>query len=148
FDYDPTLKKVQTHREFEEQVQGGSASGAWGTDKYQWKGADRYTKGATDMQSEPVLNLVSASQTSVDASLQTKASLAGIVDLNFKSDYLPLEKMADPAMIAAIQGHAQPKPAAAPGAAAQTPAAPGQQAAPAPTPAPAQPAAPQQGQTR
>jgi hypothetical protein len=150
FDYDPTLKKVQTHGEFESQTQGGSSSGAWGTDKFQWKGADKYTKGATDYQSEPVLNLVSASQTTADASLQTKAQLAGVVDLNFKSDYLPLEKMADPTMIAAIQGHAQPKPAAAPGG--QTPAQ-GQQPAATPPaggqqPAPAQPATPPPGQTR
>jgi hypothetical protein len=146
FDYDPTLKKVQTHGEFESQTQGGSASGAWGTDKYQWKGADKYTKGATDYQSEPVLNLVSASQTTADASLQTKAQLAGVVDLNFKSDYLPLEKMADPNMIAAIQGHAQPKPkpTQAPAQGQQPGATPpvGQQ------PAPAQPGTPPAGQTR
>ena len=35
-----------------------------------------------------------ASETS-DASLSTKATLAGLVDINFKSDYFPLEKMAD-----------------------------------------------------
>jgi hypothetical protein len=85
-----------------------------------------------------VLKLVSATQQTADASLQTKASLAGNVDINFKSDYLPLEKMADPEAIAAIQGHSQPKRSAAPGA-AQTPAG-GQAGQPAQTPAATPPA--------
>jgi hypothetical protein len=48
-----------------------------------------------------------ASETS-DSALQTKASLAGVVDINFKSDYFPMEKMASPEMIAAIQGNSRP----------------------------------------
>ena len=43
-----------------------------------------------------------------DSQLQTKASFAGAVEVNFKSDYLPLEKMANPENIAAIQMNAQP----------------------------------------
>jgi hypothetical protein len=39
---------------------------------------------------------------------EVKAKLSGEVRVNFKSDYLPLEKMANPAMIAAIQGNAAP----------------------------------------
>jgi hypothetical protein len=39
---------------------------------------------------------------------EVKAKLTGEVRVNFKSDYLPLEKMANPAMIAAIQGNATP----------------------------------------
>jgi hypothetical protein len=37
-----------------------------------------------------------------------KASLAGQVEVNFKSDYLPLEKMATPEMMAAIQMRSKP----------------------------------------
>lgn len=37
-----------------------------------------------------------------------KAKLTGEVRVNFKSDYLPLEKMATPGMIASIQGNATP----------------------------------------
>jgi hypothetical protein len=58
-----------------------------------------------------------------ESKLDMKAKLAGEVRVNFKSDYLPLEKMATPAMIGAIQGNSQPveprnlaRPAPVPGA--------------------------------
>jgi hypothetical protein len=58
------------------------------------------------------------------------------VEVNFKSDYLPMEKMATPENIAAIQMNAQPgmvkNLAARPAAGA--PAAPAPVAAPAPAP--------------
>ncbi len=95
--------------------------------------ASFYSKGTYKTTSNPVLTMASASQTSVDASLETKASLAGTMEVNFKSDYIPLEKLANPESIAAIQMNAQPgmvktmagrpaKPAA--GGAAAAPAAP------------------------
>ena len=43
--------------------------------------------------------------------INLKADLTGEVDLRFKSDYLPLERMATPQMIGAIQGNT-PNPAA------------------------------------
>ncbi len=43
-----------------------------------------------------------------DSKLDLSAKLQGEVRVNFKSDYLPLEKMATPEMIGAIQGNAQP----------------------------------------
>jgi len=43
-----------------------------------------------------------------DSQLQSQANLTGAVEVNFKSDYLPLEKMANPENIAAIQMYAQP----------------------------------------
>ncbi|UCH74056.1 MAG: hypothetical protein JSU82_17345 [Rhodospirillales bacterium] len=71
---------------------------------------------------------------------QLKAQLSGEVRVNFKSDYLPAERLATPEMIAAIQGNAMPQQpphlqqatgaagaapvAAAPGAARAAPAAP------------------------
>lgn len=70
--------------------------------------ASFYSKGTYKTTAKPVLTMASASQTTVDASLQTKASLAGTMEVNFKSDYLPLEKMANPEAIAAIQMNAQP----------------------------------------
>lgn len=42
------------------------------------------------------------------SSLDTSAKLSGEVRVNFKSDYFPMDKMASPAMIAAIQGNAKP----------------------------------------
>lgn len=43
-----------------------------------------------------------------ESKLEMSAKLQGEVRVNFKSDYLPLEKMATPEMIGAIQGNAQP----------------------------------------
>ena len=76
-----------------------------------------------------------AASESNEAALQTKIQLSGIVDVNFKSDYLPLDKMATPGMIAAIQGNSTPvdpnvvpsargAPAVARDSAANTPSAP------------------------
>jgi len=124
FDYGDQYKSTQTGN-YDSGSTGGETSGREGTDSYDKRDGSWYAKGQYQNTQEPVLKLVSASSTTADASLQTKASLAGNVDINFKSDYLPLEKMADPAAIAAIQGHAQPK-AAAPaqqGATGQTPSA-------------------------
>jgi len=51
-------------------------------------------------------------QSSVDetseSKAEVKAQLTGEVRVNFKSDYFPMEKMANPQMIAAIQGNAVP----------------------------------------
>jgi hypothetical protein len=94
-----------------------------------------YSKGEYKNTSQPVLKLASASQTSIDASLQTKASLAGVVEVNFKSDYLPLDKLANPESIAAIQMNAQPGMVKT--LAQRPPAAAGAAQPPAPAPAPA-----------
>jgi hypothetical protein len=94
-------------------------------------GGDYYSKGKYKYAEQPVIKAMSTSQLQDDSSLQSKASLLGNVEINFKSDYLPLEKMASPENIAAIQMNAQPgmvktmaaRPPAPPSAAA-TPAAP------------------------
>jgi hypothetical protein len=103
--------------------------------------ADYYTKGKYKYAQKPVMTAMSVAQEAQDDVLTARASLAGNVEVNFKSDYLPLDKMATPEMMAAIQmrskpvdanrpiysaapaGQAQPQPAA-------TPAAPPPQAAP------------------
>jgi hypothetical protein len=88
------------------------------------------------------MTLASATQASTDAALQTKAQLAGNVEVNFKSETFPLEKMADSFQIAQIQNASHPRSTAQAGAPAATntpaPANPAPAPAnPAPSPAPA-----------
>jgi hypothetical protein len=96
--------------------------------------ASYYTQGKYKNTMAPVLKLASATQEASDASLTTKASLAGSVEVNFKSDYLPLEKMADSFQIGRIQDAAKPGPTRA-GGAAPSGAAPATAAPPTGTPA-------------
>jgi hypothetical protein len=81
------------------------------TADYDYQGASYYSKGKYKNTASPVLKLATATQESSDASISTKASLAGQVEINFKSDYLPLEKMADSFQIGRIQDAAKPGPA-------------------------------------
>ncbi len=104
--------------------------------------ADYYTKGKYKYAQKPIMTATSMANETQTDNFSAKASLMGAVEVNFKSDYLPLEKMATPEMMAAIQMRSKPidhnKPQYVPGP-AQTPAqAPGAPAAsPAPAPAPA-----------
>jgi hypothetical protein len=70
--------------------------------------ADYYSKGTYKFENKPIVTAMSTASAATDAEIQTKVQLAGNVDVNFKSDYLPLEKMATPGMIAAIQGNSTP----------------------------------------
>jgi hypothetical protein len=45
---------------------------------------------------------------SSESKAEVKAKLSGEVRVNFKSDYLPLEKMATPEMMSVIQGNSTP----------------------------------------
>lgn len=71
------------------------------------------------MNTEVATDHVATVQSSVDDTSESKAALkanlTGEVRVNFKSDYLPMEKMATPQMIAAIQGNAAPLDQPAPG---------------------------------
>jgi hypothetical protein len=67
-----------------------------------------YAKGKHKYEQKPVMTAMSTASETSDAALQTRASLAGVVEVNFKSDYFPLEKMADSFQIAQIQNAAQP----------------------------------------
>src|SRR5262249_55054421 len=59
-----------------------------------------------------------------ESKAQVKANLTGEVRVNFKSDYFPMEKLANPQMIAAIQGNAKPvETPQTPAAAAKAPGA-------------------------
>ena len=126
FDYDPTLKNTVSEGEHESDYQGGSSSfsrdkdGAYESDR---QSGSYYSKGTYKTVEQPALTLMRATQTEGGASLETKASLAGIVDINFKSDYFPLERMADSFQIARIQNAAEPKTAVPVGTAAAPAAA-------------------------
>jgi hypothetical protein len=136
FDYGDQYKYA-SEGESEQQYEGRDRSYTREGDKSEYTARDGgyYAKGKYKSQAEPVLKLVSATQEQTDAALTTNASLAGTVDINFKSDYLPLEKMADSFQIARIQEAAQPGQRGTAGAPAAT-------ATPAPaTPAPAAPPA-------
>jgi hypothetical protein len=73
---------------------------------------------SASMKSSAEHEHVTTVETSVDDTSESKADvkakLTGEVRVNFKSDYFPMEKLASPQMIAAIQGNAIPpeKPAA------------------------------------
>jgi hypothetical protein len=117
--------KYASSADVESKYEGGETSGKWGTEDYSRRDGSYYSKGKYSYQAEPVLKLVSVTTEDTDAALTTKASLAGMVDINFKSDYLPLERMADSFQIARIQNAAQPASTApqAPAAATPPPAA-------------------------
>jgi hypothetical protein len=107
--------------------------------------ADYYTKGKYKYSQRPTLTAQTMAQEVENDNFSAKASLAGQVEVNFKSDYLPLEKMATPEMMAAIQMRSKPvdhnKPQYDSGQ-APPPAAPAASSAPPPaTTAPAAPAA-------
>ncbi len=70
--------------------------------------SERYAKGTYQFENKPIITAMSAAQDSSVESLQASADLMGAVEVNFKSDYLPLDKMATPGMIAAIQGNSTP----------------------------------------
>jgi len=110
FDYGDQYITTQqgTHEGEGSSSRTGASRGADGSITGGTRDASYYSKGEYKNSSQPVLTMASASQTSIDASLETKASLAGTMEVNFKSDYLPLEKMASPENIAAIQMNAQP----------------------------------------
>ncbi len=102
---------VQTTREGEKEWdQGGntSYSNTRGDDGGTDYNADYFSKGKYKFEDKPIITASTSASENSDSALQTKIQLTGAVDVNFKSDYLPLDKMATPQMIAAIQGNASP----------------------------------------
>lgn len=71
-------------------------------------GGKRWSKGEYKSTSTPVLKLASATQEASEGQLQTRASLAGVVEVNFKSDHIPLDRIADNFQIGMIQAAATP----------------------------------------
>jgi hypothetical protein len=92
--------------DYEGKSEGGSYSKT--ADSEDRRDASYYSKGSYKYSQQPVVKLMSTQKLMDDSQLQTKATLTGAVEVNFKSDYLPLEKMANPENIAAIQMNAQP----------------------------------------
>ena len=70
--------------------------------------SERYSKGTYQFEDKPIITAMSSATEGTTEQLQAKADLMGEVEVNFKSDYLPLDKMATPGMIAAIQGNSTP----------------------------------------
>ncbi|HYZ79216.1 MAG TPA: hypothetical protein VE596_17760 [Gaiellaceae bacterium] len=137
FDYGDQYKYTSEGETQQQRESKGYTRGADGS--FESRGGSYYAQGKYKNTAEPVLKLVSATNEQTDAALQTKASLAGNVDINFKSDYFPLEKMADSFQIARIQDASRPGGAAAPAAA---PAGSGATPPPAAPPPQQQPATP------
>jgi hypothetical protein len=65
--------------------------------------------GEVTTSSDHVTTVQSSLDETSESKAQVKANLTGEVRVNFKSDYFPMEKLASPEMIAAIQGNAVPK---------------------------------------
>jgi hypothetical protein len=108
FDYDQRLQKVTQTGNNETQYDGGGNTYNLNDGSSTSRGASYYTKGDYKYTSEPVLKLASVTQEATDTVLQTRANLAGTVEVNFKSDYLPLDKIADNMQIGMIQNAAKP----------------------------------------
>lgn len=64
--------------------------------------------GVNTSSSDHVATVQSSVDETSESKAEVKAKLTGEVRVNFKSDFMPMEKMATPEMIAAIQGNATP----------------------------------------
>lgn len=103
----------------------------------------RWAKGRYQTTQEPVIEMKSVNETQTLGSLEATAALAGSVDINFKSETVDLNLIANSTQMNQLQGAAglmqgAVVPGASPGTAAVTPQQPGQQ--PAAQPAPQTPA--------
>ncbi|HEY0406405.1 MAG TPA: hypothetical protein VGC89_11805 [Pyrinomonadaceae bacterium] len=124
FDYGNQYRYA-SEGDYEKTTEGGDASSSYTKDKgweSQKRDASYYSKGTYKNTAEPVLKLMSATQASTDAALSAKASLSGQVEVNFKSETFPLEKMADSFQIGRIQDAAKPGAASPARTAATSPA--------------------------
>jgi hypothetical protein len=94
--------------EYDSSQEGGETRGKWGDQSYEHRDGSWYSKGTYKYTEQPIMTAMSAASEASDSALQTRASLAGVVDINFKSDYFPLEKMADSFQISQIQNASKP----------------------------------------
>jgi hypothetical protein len=117
FDYGDQYTTTSAGR-YERDVQEGNREyerGSDGATRESSTGGKRWSKGEYKSTSTPVLKLASATQEASEGQLQTRASLAGLVEVNFKSDHIPLDKIADNFQIGMIQAAAKPGNGGAPG---------------------------------
>ena len=63
---------------------------------------------STEYSTDHVATVQSSVDETSESKAEVKAKLSGEVRVNFKSDYFPMEKLASPEMMAAIQGNAKP----------------------------------------
>ncbi|MGH7455552.1 MAG: hypothetical protein ACRENG_29630, partial [bacterium] len=63
---------------------------------------------STEYSTDHVATVQSSVDDTSESKAEVKAKLSGEVRVNFKSDYFPMEKLASPQMIAAIQGNSKP----------------------------------------
>lgn len=98
--------------DYENKEEGGETQGKEGTDSYDHRDGNYYAKGTYKYTQQPIVTAMSTASETSESALQTKASLSGVVDINFKSDYFPLEKMADSFQIGMIQNASKPGKAA------------------------------------
>jgi hypothetical protein len=111
FDYDRNQMKTTTEEESEREQQASDSKSTWTKDAgytSERRDGGYYAKGKYKSVSEPMLTLASATQATTDAALQTKASLSGQVEVNFRSETFDLNKMADSFQIGQIQDAARP----------------------------------------
>lgn len=111
--YGNVQKTYNSEGEREEKHDGAETTGTAGKEGYEQRDASWYTKGKYKDTEQPIMTAMSTATEASEASLQTRASLAGVVDINFKSDYFPLEKMADSFQISQIQTVSKPNSGAA-----------------------------------
>jgi hypothetical protein len=76
-----------------------AAGGSWG-----WGGA----ASVNENEQRHVTTVKSSVDETSESKAEVKAKLTGEVHVNFKSDYFPMDKLASPGMIAAIQGNSRP----------------------------------------
>ena len=116
--YGNVQKTYGSEGSYDSQYEGGEVKGRADSDAYERRDANYYAKGTYKYSEQPIMTAMSTAREVSEAALQTRATLAGNVDINFKSDYFPLEKMADSFQIAQIQNASKPgqaTPTAAPG---------------------------------
>ena len=115
FDYQNFGEKRTYEGQSEVEREGATRTGEYNnegkkrTGTYERRGGSYYAKGEYKSTAEPAVKITSATATTTEAALQTRASLAGNVEVNFKSETFPLEKMADSFQIGQIQNAADKK---------------------------------------
>ncbi len=144
FDYGDRTKTTNTGQ-WDSGDDGYTGSSSYDKDggyKGTYNQGKRWSKGEYQSVNEPVIEMMSVSTTQTSGSLETTAALAGSVDINFKTESVDLNRIADSIQMSQIQGAAGMLQAAQPlrgssGAAATQPPPAGQPAGQVPGSAPA-----------
>lgn len=108
FDYENFGNRTVSEGQYESNTSGGSYSkdsdGAINQDFGSY-----YGKGIYKTTTEPAIQITSMEAVQQQANLETSASLMGNVDISFKSETFPLEKLADSFQIGQIQAASERK---------------------------------------